>query len=141
MNETSSGSYINGNASTYNGSIWSSLPTYDFFFEIAGTKSITLKSNLIPTIGTATISKRYYDDENEIAFVLGISEGLITKVDEGEVVNDYGKGTVETEADQFVDRFVFRTSAYSDDIVNLRKQEIPQLETEDINIQIFGGVA
>ena len=85
----------------------------------------------------ATLSTRYYDDNNELSFVLGVSSGSITSASDA---NAIGKGTVASVPNRPVDSFVFRTSRYSDDIVNLRLNEIPELQESDIDIQVFGGV-
>lgn len=144
--DTSSPSYANGKFSIYDGSLWSNdtqgpTPTgiaQDAIFSIEGTKTITVKSNLTPTMGPgATISVRYYDDNNEMSLVLGVSSGSITSAND---TNALGKGTVSSIANRSVDAFVFRTSRYADDIVNLRLNEIPQISESDIDIQIFGGV-
>lgn len=139
-------SYADGEYSHFDGVLWSNsssgpsqLPTLTVAtFSIEGTKSITIESNLTPVLGVgATITKRYYDDENEISFALGLSQGIITSATD---VNARGVGTVASVPNRNVDRFIFRTSRYADDIVNLRASEIPQLSVDDIELSIFGGV-
>ena len=66
-----------------------------------------------------------------------ISAGTVTQAPD---VNALAIGTVASVPNRPVDNFVFRTSRYADDIVNLRKNEIPQIVDSDIAIQIFGGV-
>jgi hypothetical protein len=107
-------------------------------FSVEGTKSVTVDSNLTPVLGTgATISTRYYDDENQISLIVGNSAGSITSATD---VNALGRGTVGSVSNRPVDTFVFRSSRYADDIVNLRLNEIPQIDVNDIIIQIYGGV-
>lgn len=137
--EDSSSSYGDGQKSTFNDvlAIWSSA-SGDLVFSVRGARSITVNSDLTPSLGIgATISKRYYDDQNQISVVVGISQGNITSAVDA---NAYGKGTIGVEANKDLDRFVFRTSRYADDIVNLRNNEIPQILTADIATKIFGGV-
>jgi len=110
----------------------------DAVFSIEGTKSITVDSDLIPQLGAgATLSRRYYDDKNEISLVLGISAGSITSATD---VNAYAIGTVASVPNRPVDNFVFRSSGFTDDIVNLRLNEIPQLAESDVSTTIFGGI-
>jgi hypothetical protein len=144
--DESSSSYADGEFSRFDGSLWSnstlgpspSLPTRDAVFSVEGTKSIILDSNLTPSLGTgATLSTRYYDDSNEMSLIVGISSGSITSATD---VNALGKGTVASVPNRPVDTFVFRSSRYADDIVNLRLNEIPQVKASDIDIKIYGGV-
>lgn len=138
--------YADGEFSRYNGVSWSnstlgpspSGSTEDLIFSVEGTKTLTIDSNLTPVMGAgATVSTRYYDDENEISLILGVSNSVITSASD---VNALGKGTVAAVPNRSVDTFVFRTSRYSDDIVNLRLNEIPEVQDSDININIFGGI-
>lgn len=142
----STATYADGEFARFDGSLWSnssqgpspSGSVQDAIFSVEGTKSITIQSNLIPVLGPgATVGTRYYDDDNEISLVLGVSSGSVTSAADA---NALGKGTVGSVPNRPVDNFVFRTSRYSDDIVNLRANEIPELADEDIDIQIFGGV-
>lgn len=144
--DDSTPSYIDGKFSRYNGTLWSndtqgpspSGIAQDAIFSVEGTKTIIVQSNLTPVLGTgATLSTRYYDDSNELSFVLGISSGAVTSASDS---NALGKGTVASVPNRPVDSFVFRTSRYADDIVNLRFNEIPELKESDIDIQVFGGV-
>lgn len=106
---------------------------------VIGSKSIIIDSNLVPVLGAgASISKRYFDDENQISLMLGISNSVITSATD---VNALGKGTVGGNPNRDTDSFTFRTSGYNDDIVNLRTNEIPQISDSDTIINIFGGVA
>jgi hypothetical protein len=138
--------YADGKFSRFDGSLWSddvsgpspSGTAEDAIFSVEGTKSVTVQSNLTPAMGPgATLSTRYYDDNNEISFVLGISSGSITSATDA---NALGKGTVASVPNRPVDNFTFRTSRYADDVVNLRLNEIPQIKESDIDIQILGGV-
>lgn len=144
--DSSSPTYTDGEFSRYNGVSWSnstlgpspSGSTEDLIFSVEGTKTLTIDSNLVPVMGPgATVSTRYYDDENQISLILGISNSVITSASD---VNALGKGTVAAVPNRSVDTFVFRTSRYSDDIVNLRLNEIPEVQDSDININIFGGI-
>lgn len=148
--------YGDGEFSAYNGtsSLWSnstqgpsagnftdidgaSFSEARIIFSVKGTKNIVIDSNLTPTMGPgATITTRYYDDNNEISLILGITEGVITSAPDA---NALGTGTVSSVADSPIDNFVFRTSRYADDVVNLRQNEIPQLSEDNISIQLFGG--
>ena len=108
-------------------------------FRIAGPKSIKIDSNLTPVLGTgATISTRYYDDKNELSFIIGISNGAVTSATN---VNAIGRGTVGSVTNSLVDHFIFRSSRIADDIVNLRLNEIPIISAEDIVLNIFGGLS
>lgn len=130
--------YPYGNMELYSSGTWAvASPTAVAIFSVAGPKSVTVKSNLTPTLGSgATISSRYYDDNKEMSFILGTTGGIITSASD---VNALGKGTVALVANSKVDTFVFRTSPYADDMVNFRNNEIPQLNLSDLNIQLFGG--
>lgn len=144
----SSPTYADGKASRFDGSLWANdtlgpVPNRfagntDFSFTVEGPKSVTIDSNLTPVLGPgATLSKRYYDDNAEISLILGLSEGIITYATD---VTAIGRGTVNTIPNSKVDNFVFRTSKFVDDIVNMRLNEIPQYSTANANIDIFGGV-
>lgn len=154
--DSTSPTYVNGELSQFDGlSQWSNStqgPSAgnftdvnsnlfiegDAIFTIEGTKTLTVDSNLIPNLGKgATVSRRYYDDENQVSFVIGASAGVMTSAVD---VNAIGIGTVASVPNRPVDTFIFRTSRFVDDIINIRKNEIPQLDTSDIHIQIFGGV-
>ena len=153
--DTSSSTYSDGEFSSYDGSQWSNstqgpssgsftdstgsnFSEGDLIFSVEGTKSITIDSNLTPTMGSgATASTRYYDDNNEVSFVLGVSNGSVTSASD---VDPTGQGTVASVPNSPVDNFVFRTSRFTDDVVNLRFNEIPQVSENDIKLQIFGGV-
>ena len=139
--------FTSGEMSRWDGSAWSNSTTgfnqfsteHDMIFSVEGPKSIKIDSNLTPVLGEgATISTRYYDDENQVSFIIGISNGTVTSASD---VNALGKGTVGGLPNTLVDRFIFRTSRVSDDIVNLRLNEIPQLTENDIVLNIFGGVS
>lgn len=137
--DDNSPSYADGAMSTFDGvATWSLFGIRDAIFSVEGPKSIVINSNLTPVVGSgATISTRYYDDNNELSLVIGLSEGTITFASD---VNAYGKGTVGGIPNSNVDTFVFRTSRFADDIVNLRLNEIPQITAEDIIVNVFGGV-
>lgn len=138
--------FSSGELSRFDGVEWSNSSQggnqfsteHDLIFTVEGPKSIKIDSNLTPVLGAgATVSTRYYDDESQVSFIIGISEGIITSASD---VNAAGRGTVGALPNSPTDQFIFRTSRPSDDIVNLRLNEIPQLNPEDINISIFGGV-
>ena len=153
--DTTAPTYTDGEFSAYNGVSWSNSTSGpsagsfidqagaaftegDLIFSVEGTKTITIESNLTPTLGAgATVTERYYDDDNEVSLILGASAGIITSATD---VNALGQGTVAAVPNSNVDNFVFRTSRFADDIVNLRKNEIPQLVVSDISLQLFGGV-
>ena len=131
--------YPSGVFDTYNGSTWAHYsPTADAIFSVEGPNSVIINSNLTPVLGAGgTISSRYYDDNDEVSFILGVSGGQVTYATD---VNALGLGTVSSIPNSAVDSFVFRTSPYIDDIINLRGNEIPQLQVSDITINIFGGI-
>ena len=138
--------YTDGQTSVYNGAAWSNStlgpsPLASLTvcpFSIQGPKSIIVESNLIPVLGAgATLSSRYYDDNDEITFSIGISNGTPTS---GVGVNALARATVSGIPNTLVDHFIFRTSRYADDVTNLRKNEIPQLAAADLTINIFGGI-
>jgi hypothetical protein len=144
--DNSSPTYADGKFSRFDGALWSddvsgpfpSGTSEDMIFSVEGTKSITVQSNLVPQLGSgATLSTRYYDDANEMSLILGISNGSITSATDA---NALGKGTVASVPNRPVDAFTFRSSRYADDIVNLRLNEIPEIQDADIDVQIFGGV-
>ena len=126
--------------SIYDGtSVWSDespSPT-DSIFAINIPTSILINSNLTPVVGVATISPRYYDDNNEVSLILGLNNGIITSATDA---NASGKGTVNGIANSNVDNFIFRTNSFSNDIINLRVNEIPQLQISDIKLEVFGGL-
>ena len=144
--DNTSPTYANGKFSRFDGALWSdnvlgpspSGVNEDTIFSVEGTKSVTIQSNLTPTMGIgATVSTRYYDDSDEVSLVLGVSSGSVTSASDA---NANGKGTVASVPNRPVDTFIFRSSRYADDVVNLRLNEIPQIAESDIDIQIFGGV-
>jgi len=146
--DISSPGYANGKASRFDGSVWADdtqgpvlnrlASDTDLAFSVEGPKSITVDSNLTPTLGPgATISKRYYDDDSEISFIIGISSGVIISATN---VNPIGRGTVNTVPNSRVDNFVFRTSRFVDDVTNLRLNEIPQYNSATSNIEVLGGI-
>lgn len=153
--DTSTPTYADGEFSSFDGASWSnstsgpnagnftdsdgnSFSEADIIFSVEGTKTIKVESDLTPSVGPgATVSVRYYDDNDEISFVLGISAGSATSAPD---VNSTGKGTVAGAPNSSVDNFIFRTSRFADDIINLRLNEIPQLSSNDISIDIFGGI-
>jgi hypothetical protein len=146
--DQSSPTYTLGKGSQFDGSVWADdaqgpvlnrfSANTDFVFSVEGPKTITVESNLTPSLGVgATLSERYYDDEQEVSLILGISAGLTTFATD---TNAIGKGTVNTIPNSKVDNFVFRTSRFADDIVNLRLMEIPQLQESDIILSVFGGI-
>lgn len=139
--------FASGELSRSNGAVWSNSSIgpdpfstqYDAIFSIEGPKSIRIESNLAPVLGPgATITERYYDDSNEISLAIGISTGSIISATDANAV---GRGTVGSVPNSKVDSFVFRTSRIADDVVNLRKNEIPQLKLSDLQLNIFGGIA
>lgn len=144
--DSSSPSYADGEFSQYDGSDWSNStlgpsPTgtdQDAIFSVQGAKTIKVDSNLTPSLGTnAIISTRYYDDENQISVIIGLSEGTVTSAPDA---NGYGLGTVSSIPNRPIDNFVFRTSRYADDIINIRNNELPQLSESDISLDVHGGV-
>lgn len=144
--DSSTPSYADGEFSRFDGSLWSNStsgpsPSGNMqvaIFAVEGTKTIRIDSNLTPVLGPgATLSTRYYDDENQISMVIGIARGTVTSAPD---VNATGRGTVASVPNRPVDTFTFRTSRYADDIVNLRLNEIPEISDDDMDIQIFGGV-
>lgn len=144
--DSSSPTYSDGEFSRFDGLSWSnstlgpspSGSAQVSIFSVEGTKNITVDSNLTPVLGEgATISSRYYDDENQISLIIGLSAGSVTSATD---VNALGKGTVASVPNRPVDSFIFRSSRYSDDIVNLRLNEIPQINENDIITQIYGGI-
>lgn len=145
--DDSTPTFPTGELSQFNGSVWSNstlgpdqfVSSVDAAFSVEGPKSIKIESNLTPILGPgATITSRYYDDRNEISLALGISSGSIVAADDA---NPLGRGTVGAIPDSKVDHFIFRTSHYTDDIVNLRKMEIPELSLSDLELNILGGIA
>lgn len=138
--------YLDGEFSRYDGAAWSNstlgpspLPANtDGIFSVEGTKSVSVDSNLTPILGSgATIATRYYDDDNTVSFIIGITQGSTTSATD---VLPNGKGTVGGIPDSRVDSFIFRTSRIADDIVNLRLNEIPEISVSDIATTILGGV-
>lgn len=146
--DVSSPNYSNGKASRYDGSFWANdtqgpVPNRfssntDLPFTVEGPRSVKVDSNLTPILGAgATISKRYYDDNAEISLILGLSSGTITSAPD---VNSNGRGTVNTIPNSKVDNFIFRTSHFVDDIVNLRLNEIPEYSSSNAMIEVLGGI-
>lgn len=139
--------FVGGEVARFDGVNWSNSVSgpnqfsvkNDAIFSISGPKSLTIKSNLTPVLGPgATTSSRYYDDNSETSFVIGLSNGLITSAIDA---NSLGRGTVGVVTNALVDNFVFRTSRYADDVVNLRENEIPEVSLSDVKIDLFGGVS
>lgn len=144
--DDTSPTYTDGELARYDGIVWSNstlgpspfASTIDALFTVEGPKSIRIDSDLVPVLGeSATISERYYDDDSQISLIIGIASGVITSASD---VNPSGTGTVGGVPNSKVDNFVFRTSRFADDIVNLRASEIPRIQISDILTNIFGGV-
>lgn len=144
--DDSAPAFADGELARFDGVVWSNSTLgpsqfsseLDATFTVEGPKTIKIDSDLTPELGPgATISERYYDDNDEISLVIGLSDGAITFASD---VNALGRGTVGGVPNSRVDSFVFRTSRFSDDIVNLRFNEIPQIQLSDIITNIFGGV-
>lgn len=144
--DNNSPTFASGELSRFNGAAWSNSTTgpdqfsteHEAIFSLEGPKSIKIESNLTPVLGQgATVTKRYYDDENELSLAMGISAGSITSALDA---NPIGRGTVSGVPNTKVDHFIFRTSRIADDIINLRKMEIPQLSLSNLEVNIFGGV-
>ena len=144
--DSSSPTYTNGQFSRFDGALWSnstlgphpSATLQVAIFAVQGTKTITIQSNLTPATGPgATLSTRYYDDNNEVSFIIGLATGYTVSAADA---NALGKGTVDGVGNRPVDNFVFRTSPYADDIVNLRLNEIPQISSSDIQLKLFNGI-
>lgn len=152
--DNTSAAYSDGEFARYDGASWSNSVSgpsqftdpadytggagIDAVFKVQGSKTITVESNLVPELGPgATVSERYYDDENQISLALGISSSVIVSATDA---NDIGKGTVGGTANSNIDNFIFRSSEFSDDVTNIRLNEVPEISTDDIAIKIFGGV-
>lgn len=139
---------------TYNGTIWSNYsPNSDLVFSIrlatdvllAVTKSDSLGGQVLPQLSInagidSALGKRYFSDNGEIGFLIASvsPNNFIIGSDDTDV---YGRGTVEGSAGTVVDQFVFRTSGIYDDVTNLRGSEIPVLETENLKVNLLGGVS
>ena len=139
---------------TYNGSVWSnSSPDSDMIFAVrvaADALLVVAKSDedgnqVLPQLSVnagidSSLGKRYYSDNGEVSFLISSvsPNSFIVGAADADL---YGKGTVEGNANTRVDQFVFRTSTIDDDVTNLRENEIPVLEQENLRINLLGGVS
>ena len=113
---------------------------FDIISSTATTINIMHKNGVDPTITagstTGCLVQRYYDDDNSISFCFGTDDSTTSTIASSGYCLDYGN---DTNGDT-VDYFIFRTSPYRDDIINLRKMEIPELSENDITLDMRGGV-
>ncbi len=151
---TLTGGRNNLSVKTYNGSVWSSYsPDSDMIFAVrlavdsllVVAKTDANGGQVLPQTSVnsgidSSLGKRYYSDEGEVSFLISsvTPNSFIVGADD---VNLYGLGTVEANPNVRVDQFVFRTSKIEDDVTNLRENEIPVLNQEELKINLLGGVS
>lgn len=152
--DTLTGGQDNLQVLTYNGSSWANYsPDSDLIFAVrlaADTLLVVAKTDedgaqVIPqtSVGSdidSCLGKRYYSDNGEVSFLIASvsPNSYIVGADDADL---YGRGTVEGNANVRVDQFVFRTGKVDDDVTNLRENEIPVLDQEDLKINLLGGVS
>jgi hypothetical protein len=153
-----SGDFLQGGsdnllAAQFNGTNWNLLvPDSDLIFQVAisaDTIFVISKANaqgqqIIPQLSSgggidSSLGKRYYSDNNEVSFLIATKSPNAFIIGASDS-NLYGLGTVGGNPNTRVDHFIFRTSRFEDDVVNLRASEIPVLKPENININLLGGV-
>lgn len=151
---TLEGGSDNVSIQSYNGATWSvRSPESDLIFHIAlasdtltvASKSDSSGNQVIPTISVggvfdAGIGQRYYSDNSEVSFTL-ITRSPNSLIIGGEQVDMFGRGVSGGAAGVRVDQFVFRTSSLEDDITNLRPNEIPVIQSENLKTNLLGGVS
>lgn len=150
---TLAGGTDNKAVKTFNGVSWSDrAPDSDMIFFIGVSDdllTIVSKSDadgnqVLPLISPngefdAGLGRRYYSDDSEVSFTI-TTRSPNSFIIGGEQVNIFGEAIVSGEAGVRVDQFVFRTSKLDDDITNLRENEIPVLEQDNLKTNILGGV-
>ena len=138
---------------SFNGVAWSErVPDSDLIFFIgisADTLTVVSKSDangnqVVPQLSLngnfdAGLGKRYYSDNSEVSFNI-TTRSPNSFIVGGDSVNIFGEGIVSGTAGVRVDQFIFRTSNIDDDITNLRANEIPVLEDENLKTNLLGGV-
>lgn len=138
---------------SFNGTSWSNYsPDADLIFAVrvaADNLLVVAKiddqgAQILPqlSIGAAidsALGKRYYSDNGEVSFLIA-SVSPNSFIVGANDVDLYGRGTVEGNAGVRVDQFIFRTERIDDDVVNLRENEIPVLDQDDLKINLLGGV-
>jgi hypothetical protein len=151
--ETLVGGQDNLRLKSFNGTIWSNYsPDADLIFAIRVSADSLLVVAKIDDLGNqvlpqlsigasidSALGKRYYSDKGEVSFLIAsvTPNNFIIGAND---VDLYGRGTVEGNAGVRVDQFIFRTGRVDDDVVNLRENEIPVLNQEDLKINLLGGV-
>lgn len=105
----------------------------------AGT--VFLQNNNLGTIGNQAIIEGVADASFTVS---GMSGGLDAGSSPTPVIPAAGKNSNDFGLDSdgnIIDRFEFRISGFVDDIVNLRKSEIPQFSNINLELDLRGGVA
>jgi hypothetical protein len=139
---------------SYDGATWTTYsPDSDLIFSVrlaSDTLLIVAKTDeggnqVLPQLSVASgidssLGKRYYSDDGEVSFLIA-SVSPNSFIVGASDVDLYGRGTVEGNANVRVDQFIFRTSKIEDDVTNLRENEIPVLNQDDLKINLLGGVS
>lgn len=106
-----------------------------------GTGRVFLQHDQVGVTGNNLITELVADADFVVS---GMSGGLSAGANPTPSIpglGDYSLATGVDSANNVLDTFVFRTSSFADDIINLRNNEIPQIDNADIIFDIRGGVA
>lgn len=105
-----------------------------------GSALVILQNDSYGVLGNNTITETVADAD---FIVLGMSGGLNV----GSLPTPSIPGSTDSPNDlgsdaagDRLDHFDFRISSYADDVVNLRKNEIPQFDNDDLELDLRGGV-
>lgn len=105
-----------------------------------GSGLVFLQNDNVGTAGNQTIINGVADS----GFITqGMSGGLSSGSVPTPVIPATGKSSRDDGTDSdgnTIDNFVFRTSEFIDDIINLRKSEIPQFDSDNLELDLRGGV-
>jgi len=105
------------------------------------TNMVLLQNDNVGTQGNQTIINGVADT----GFITtGLTGGLSVGSIPTPVIPAVGKSSTDTGLDtdgNVIDIFVFKVSGYVDDIVNLRKSEIPEFSEDNLELDLRGGVA
>lgn len=115
-------------------------PTLAISASTGGTAAVLLQNDSIGTAGNQTITETVADAGFIVQGMLG---GLNTGSEPTPVIPDVADISSDIGTDSggnILDHFEFNISSYLDDVVNLRKNEIPQFDANDLELDLRGGV-
>ena len=107
----------------------------------ASTDLVFLQNDNVGALGNNAVIESVADAG---FLVTGLAGGLDEGSSPTPVIPASGKNSTDTGLDSdsnIIDIFVFRVSGYVDDVVNLRKSEIPEFSEDTLELDLRGGVS